>query len=279
MDIFCRGVKPFPPLVTAEVVFWLRMMRDHAAFIDLGLPGGEQGLKMEAQRFFAVFADLEARAGVAAGEEYFARLVVVSAAAVQRFFVFKRHILHLLIECRLCGGGLYPLFVDHLSREALYFRKLLRKFAAGGMPCQVDAVVSENIFWARGVADHLKFVRSLVDPAERSVVSLAADLGARFDRINLQARDLASMLWHYRPNNELVQFEKELRLAVCEANDFAAATERMVGRCTAATLLSPLLAKHVRQEGEHCLAVLELIREYLLHDDAAPEHGPADEED
>jgi hypothetical protein len=33
----------FPPLVTAEVVFWLRMMRDHAAFIDLGLPGGSRG--------------------------------------------------------------------------------------------------------------------------------------------------------------------------------------------------------------------------------------------
>lgn len=279
MDIFCRGIKPFPPLVTAEVCFWLRIMRDHAAFIDLGLPEAERELKIEAQGFFAVFADLEERADVAAGEEYFARVVAVSTMAVQRFFVFKRHILHLLIECKLCGGGLYPLFVDHLSREALYFRKLLRKCVNGGMPCQVDAVTSENIFWARGIADHVKFVRSLVDPAERAMVSQTESLGETFDRFNLQARDQASMLWHYRPNNDLVRFEKDFRHAVCEANEFAAAAERMVARCTAATLLSPLLADHVRREGEHCLAVLELIREYLLQGGDGPPEEPEEEDD
>lgn len=267
MDIFCRGIKPFPPLVTAEVCFWLRIMRDHAAFIDVGLPAAERELKIEAQRFFAVFADLEERAAVAAGEEYFARLVAVATIAVERFFIFKRHILQLLIECRLCGGGLFPLFVDHLSREALYFRKLLKKCVNGGMPCPVDAVTCETVFWARGLADHVKFVRSLVDPAERNLVALADALGGKFDAFNLQARDLASMLWHYRPNNELVRFEKDFRQAVCEANAFATTAEGLVARCTAATLMTPLLADHVRREGEHCLAVLELIREYLLQGD------------
>lgn len=279
MDIFCRGIKPFPPLVTAEVCFWLRIMREHAAFIDVGLPAGERELKIGAQRFFAVFADLEERAAAAAGEEYFARLVAVATEAVERFFVFKRHVLQLLIECRLCGGGLFPLFVDHLSREALYFRKLLKKCVNGGMSCPVDAVTSETIFWARGLADHMKFVRSLVDPAERSLVALADALGGRFDAFNLQARDLASMLWHYRPNNELVRFEKDFRQAVCEANDFATAAEGMVARCTAATLMTPLIADHVRREGEHCLAVLELIREYLLQGDDGPRQEPEQEDD
>lgn len=279
MDIFCRGVKPFPPLVLAEIRFWLRIMRDHARFLDLGLPGTEGTLKAEAQRFYAVFADLEERAGAATGEADMAGLVAVSTLAVQRFFCFKRHILHLLTDCRLGGAWLYPLFVDHLSREALYFRKLLRKCAGGGMPCRVDAAVSENIFWARAIADHLKFVRGLVDPSERAMVSLAEVLGVRFDRFNLQARDLASMLWHYRPNNELVRFEKDFRLAVGEANEFARAVEGLTGRCATASLIPPLLADHVRREGEHGLAVLELIREYLLQEDDEPADEPAEDDD
>jgi Protein of unknown function (DUF2935). len=279
MDIFCRGVKPFPPLALAEVCFWLRIMRDHALFIDLGLPAADTALKLEAQGFFAVFGDLEKHAAAAGNEEDFCRLVTASIVAVQRFFAFNRHILHLIVECRMCGGWLYPLFVDHLSREALYFRKLLKKLVDGGMKYQVDAVVSENIFWARGIADHAKFLHSLIDPSERAVLCLAETTGAKFDSLDLRARDLASMLWHYRPNNALVGFEKEFRLAVQDANDFVAMTGSLVARCAAATIIPPLLADHIHREGEHCLAVLELIRQYLLRDDEAPLCGEDGDED
>ncbi len=279
MDIFCRGVKPFPPLALTEIAFWLRIMRDHAVFLDHGLPCADKELKIEARQFYAVFADLEECAGRASCEEDFARLVAASTVAVQRFFVFKRRILHLLTECRLCGAWLYPLFVDHLSREALYFRKLLKKFGGGGMPCRVDAVGSEHIFWARGIADHMKFVRALVDPSERALLSLAKATGEEFDRLNLQARDLTSMLWHYRPNNDMVRFAKDFRAAVKEANDFAATAEGLVVRCAAATVIPPLLADHVRREGIHCQEILELIREYLLTDDEGPGDEPDDEDD
>lgn len=278
MDIFCRGVKPFPPPSLAEVIFWLGIMRDHALFIDLGLPGAEGELKAEAQKFSAVFGDLENRLAKAAPGDEFSHLVVVTTMAVGKFFAFKRHILHLLVDCRLCGSGLYPLFVDHLSREALYFRKLLRKITGCGMAFPVDAVVSENIFWVRGIADHIKFIRDLIDPSERALVAQAKVLGEKFDVLNLQARDLASMLWHYRQNNELVRFEKDLRVAVGEAADFFATAESLVARCTAATVIPPLLADHIRREGEHCLAVLELIRRCLLQDDEAPDEEE-DEDD
>ncbi|MDT8899919.1 DUF2935 domain-containing protein [Anaeroselena agilis] len=280
MDIFCRGVKPFPPPALAEVCFWLRIMRDHAQFIELGLPCEEGNLKIEAQGFLGVFDDLEDRLGRASCEEEINRLVMVATVAVGRFFVFNRHILHLLIDCRLCGSCLYPLFVDHLSREALYCRKLLKKFTGCGMEFPVDAMVSENIFWVRGIGDHLKFVRDLIDPSERALVGRAKILGGKFDCLSLQARDLGSMLWHYRPNNELVRFEKDLRVAVSEAVEYFTATESLVTCCTAVSTIPPLLAEHIRREGEHCLVVLEMIRRCLLQDDAAEdEDEDADEDD
>lgn len=284
MDIFCRGVKPFPSLVLTEVAFWLRIMRDHALFIELGLPCDSTELKAEAHKFFDTFTHLEGCAIRVHCEEDFVRLVSMAIEAVRNFFAFKRHLLHLLIECRLCGGFLYPLFVDHLSREALYFLKLLKKCGKGGMACPVDALVSENIFWVRIIADHLKFARALIDPSERALVAQAGTLGERFDQFNLQSRDLASMLWHYRPNNDLIRFEMDLRLATEEAVGFTAAVEGLVTRCTALTLIEPLLADHVRREGEHFLAVLEVIRQYLLHcgeDPGDPEevHDEGDREE
>lgn len=279
MDIFCRGVKPFPPLALAEVLFWLRIMRDHALFIDLGLPCAESDLKIEAQKFSAVFGDLEDCFAKETPGEEFSHFVAVATMAVGKFFAFKRHILHLLVDCRLCGSWLNPLFVDHMSREALYFRKLLKKIAGCGMAFPVDAMVSENIFWVRGIADHVKFIRGLIDPSERALVLQAKVLGEKFDELNLHARDLASMLWHYRPNNELVQFEKDLRAASGEAVDFFATAESLVARCAAAAVLPPLLADHIRREGEHFLAVLELIRQCLLQDEEAPGDEDEDDED
>jgi hypothetical protein len=278
MDIFCRGVKPFPPPALAEVCFWLRIMSDHALFIDYGIPGAEGEIKIEAQRFLAVFGDLEERFAKASDEE-FPVLVAVATTAVQRFFAFKRHILHMLVECRLCGSWLYPLFVDHMSREALYFRKLLKKFAGRPMAYTVDAIVSENIFWARGVADHLKFVHGFVDPSERAAAAQAKCLGEKFDRLNLEARDLASTLWHYRPNNELVRFEQDFRGAVNEAATYATVVENMAGRCAVATVIPPLLASHIRRESEHCLAVLEMIRQCLLQGEEAPDDESEDDDD
>lgn len=275
MDIFCRGIRPFPPLALSEVCFWLRIMRDHSQFIELGLPNEAAELKDEARRFFNIFTELEERAAMIGCLDDFSRLVEATIAAVHKFFVFKRCILHLLIECRLCGGCLQPLFVDHLSREANYFLKLLAKCRAGEMACRVDALVSENVFWTRITADHFRFIRDLLDPSERKLLAEAAALGGKFDQLGLRARDVASMLWHYQPTNELICFEKDVRCEAEAAKQFAAAVEGLVGCCTAATIIPPLLADHFRREGDHFLAVLELIRQYLLHGDDPGEDQPA----
>jgi hypothetical protein len=268
MDIFCRGIRPFPPLALSEVCFWLRIMRDHSQFIELGLPCDAEELKAEAKCFFNIFTELEERAGRVGCFEDFSRLVEATMTAVHKFLVYKRCVLHLLIECRLCGGCLQPLFVDHLSREANYFLKLLAKCRTGEMACRVDAVVSENVFWTRITADHFRFTRDLLDPAERKLAAEAAAFGDKFDQLGLKARDVASMLWHYMPTNELIRFEKDIRCEAEAAKQFAAAAEGLVCRCAAASVISPLLAGHICRETDHFLGVLECIRQYLLNGDA-----------
>lgn len=59
-------------------------------------------------------------------------------------------ILHLIIECKI-GGANYPLLIDHISQEAIYFLKLLQKICDGSMECPVDSIVSDNVFWLRHI--------------------------------------------------------------------------------------------------------------------------------
>lgn len=169
MEILCREVIPFPPLTMCEIKFWLRIMREHALFIKLGLPCDQTELQQEAQCFITVFGDLEKQACRVECEQAFVDFVNQTAIVVKNIFAFKRHVLHLLIECKIRGGANYPLLIDHVSREALYFLKLLDKIRDGEMKYPVDAIVSENVFWLKIMADHLKFIRGLLDPSENEL--------------------------------------------------------------------------------------------------------------
>ncbi|MDR3560660.1 MAG: DUF2935 domain-containing protein [Negativicutes bacterium] len=250
-----------------EVCFWLRIMQEHALFICLGLPCEQSKLREEAQKFGNVFEDLGHRARAIHSGEDFSCFVKRLTVAVKEFFIFKRHILHLLIECKICGGGLSPLFVDHLSREALYFFKLLNKICDGEMGRPVDAMASEDVFWLRIMADHLRFIRTLVDPSERQLGGQLKDFSDRFDQLGLQARDLASQLWHFQVNDELIRFTKEVTMEAVRLRDFKAAVEKMISDCAAVSCTPPLLADHFRREADHFLTVLERIREALLQDE------------
>lgn len=270
MDIFCREVKPFAPLTKNEIRFWLRIMKEHALFIYLGLPCDQAELREEAQRIYNAFEDLEKRlCEIKCGEDFsfFVDRVII---AVNNIFAFKRHLLHLLIDCKICGSCLYPLLIDHISREALYFLKLLHKICNGEMRYPVDAIVSENVFWLRIMADHLKFIRGLLDPSERRLMAQAQILSDRFDQLGLQARDLDSMLWHYKSNNELIRFEKNVTEATVRLRDFKTSAEELIKQCAALSIIPPLLADHVRREAEHFLEILELIREDLLKCEESP---------
>lgn len=265
MDIFCREVQPFVPLTLQEIRFWLHIMKEHSVLIKLGLPGEQKELKAQAQHLYECFAELLRRSGYIRSDHDFHCLVDMAAAEVERIFGFKRHILQQLLGCRLGGGCLYPLLLDHMSREALYFFKLLKKIQPLPPAYPADAILTENIFWLRLMADHLKFTRDLVDPSERVLVAEAGLLGEKLDQMNLQARDQAGMLWHYCPTNELIRFEKDVNQTACLLREFMIAAEGLTKDCAALSLITPLLAAHLRCETEHFLEVIKLVRAGLMN--------------
>lgn len=263
MEILCKEVKPYPPLDMHQVRFWLRIMKEHSLFIKLGLPCDQVELRKEAQCFFELFEGLQQRAKQVDCGDAFRAFIEEVMTAVKNLFCFKRHLLHLLIECKIRGGANYPLLIDHISREALYFYKLLQKICDGEMKYPVDSIVSENVFWIRIMADHIKFIRGLLDPSERETFDQTQSLSDKWDGLNLHARDFESMLWHMRPNNDFMRFEKNVTDSAMELRDFKALAEDLIKQCSLLSLIPPLLADHVRREAEHFLEILDMINSEL----------------
>lgn len=260
MDIFCREVKPYECLNMRRVQFWLRIMKEHALFMKLGFACSDTELIREAEEFFNVFEDLEKRLCSVKCDEEFMGFVNTIAVAVKNIFCFKRHVLHLLIECKI-GGYNYPLLIDHISREAMYFLKILQKIQDGDMQNPVDSIVSDNVFWLRHMADHARFIVGLLDPSERGFVEQANAFAVQFEQLQLQARDLDSMLWHYCPNNDLIRFEKDVTRATVQLRDFKETARNLISSCRVISLIPPLLADHVLREAEYFLEVLEEIQQ------------------
>ena len=265
MDIFCRETKPFAPLILNEIGFWLCILKEHALLIYMGLPVEQSELKQEAQQFQRVFENLEQRLCEASGGESFSLFIQTACLAVKNFFDFKRHILHCLLECKICGGCLYPLMLDHMSREAMYFLKLLQKFCNSDMDYLVDEIFSENIFWLRITSEHLAFYRELLDPSERQFRGESDFLRKEYALLGLKARDLGSMHWHYQPTNDLIRFERDISLLTARLQSFQEATGIMTLNCQIVSQINPLLAGHYKRETDHFMEIVELIRKELLN--------------
>ena len=259
MDIFCREVKPYESLSLKRIQFWLRIMKEHSLFMKLGFACSDVKLICQAEEFYTIFGSLEKLSCTIKCDEQFADFVCKIMVEVKNVFSFKRYVLHLVVECKI-GGYNYPLLVDHISREAMYFFKLLQKIKDGDMKFPVDSIVSDNVFWLRHMADHARFIAGLLDPSERGFVDKANAFAVQFEQLQLQARDLDSMLWHSSPNNDLIRFEKDVIDATVQIRNFKEAARDLIQSCKIVSLIPSLLADHVLREAEYFLEVLEQIQ-------------------
>lgn len=147
MDIFCPSTKPFACPNMHELTFWLEIMKEHSLFIKLGLPCSQVSLVREAIQFYCVFEDLEHRTKAVDCEDTFKTFINDSINAVKYIFIFKRHLLHIHIECKLTGTTNSPLLMDHCSREAMYSLKVLKKTANDETKHPIASILTDNVFW------------------------------------------------------------------------------------------------------------------------------------
>jgi len=249
-----------------EIRFWSRIMKEHSLFLRLGFRCEDTQLIQEANYFYGIFESIEARSHafqLNTDPQTIQRFNVEVHTAVSHIWAFKRKVLGLILRCQLPGGNNFPLLVDHVSREANYFRNRLEELNAGNLEALPDAIIDENVFFLRIMADHAKFIAHLLDPSERKLVDQARDFSHDFDQLLFQAKDLDSM----RPQSQTVpllgQFLDQNKVSVKSLRDFKKTARDLIEACRIKSIIHPLLADHVFREAEHFLAIIDVFEQHL----------------
>lgn len=256
--------QPLEPLNIEEMKFWLHIMQEHAQFIKAGLPCEDTALIDEAQAFYQEFEVLRQRVEKVKTLKQCSELITEVYDTVKEFYCYKRELLQAKLACRL-GGTNFPLFLDHISREAEYFLRLLEKMRNGRVVLKEACQTQELVFWLRIMADHVKFICHLLDPSERGLIKMANDFSCQFDNLVLQGRDFASMLYNHE--GEVMAFRRfilDVRTDVQRLRDFNKAAEDLIAECRLLGIMPESMADHLRREAEHFLLLLAMMERGLM---------------
>jgi hypothetical protein len=227
-------------------------------FLRLGLPCDRRELIERAMFFEQAFDRLLERARrIQGGSVPVVRALNEDSIQLTRELIeYKTRLLLMMLECQL-GGFNYPLLIDHIRREAIYFVNHLERLQQGEMVEPVTDLLLEEVFWIRIMADHSKFIKHLLDPSERQLVETADDFSVELDELRFQAEDFQSFL---RINPIFVpsfgRFTNDAISAITSLRDFKAQARDLIARCEIVSLIPELLADHVLREAEHSLQVL-----------------------
>lgn len=249
-----------------EVRFWSRIMKEHSLFLKLGFRCEDTQLIHEANHYYVVFEEIESRSHsftVGTDPEVIRNFNVEAHNAASHIWAFKRRVLGLIVSCQLPGGNNFPLLVDHVSREAFYFRNRLIELNTGRLDPLPDAIINENVFFLRIMADHAKFIGHLLDPSERQLVEQAQSFSQDFDQLLFQARDLESMRPHSQTVPLLDQFLDQNRISVQSLRDFKKTARELIENCRIKSIIHPLLADHVFREAERFLFIIDMFENSL----------------
>ncbi|WP_442603944.1 DUF2935 domain-containing protein [Paenibacillus sp. KN14-4R] len=249
-----------------EIRFWSRIMKEHSLFLKLGFRCEDTQLIVEANQFYARFEEIERISHaftIETDPDQIRRFNAEVHNAVSHIWAFKRKILHLAITCQMPGANNFPLLIDHTSREANYFRNRLAELNNGKLEPLPDAIIDENVFFLRIMADHAKFIGHLLDPSERQLVEQARHFSHDFDQLLFQAKDLESM----RPQSQTVplldQFLDQNRVSVKSLRDFKKTAKDLIEACRIKSIIHPLLADHVFREAERFLHIIDMFEQSL----------------
>ncbi len=261
-DVVSMRVDAARSTAVSEVRFWVRILKEHALFIQMGLPSNRPDLIAEARRFYELFGRLQD--AVDARPTLDNALLTEIRQAVAALIEFKRHLVRLSVQCELPGSGLYPLLLAHVIREAEHFLAFLDSGCRVPIPGGLLGVMQNESFWLRQMKEHIEFILGLLDPSERELLSEAHAQSAVFSRLLETARDLESMA-ESSPQKfgTAVQFTETLIARVTALRDFKAAGYELAVLCRLLSITVPLLLDHVRREADKFLEELQEMRQVL----------------
>jgi hypothetical protein len=173
-----------------------------------------------------------------------------SIAAAKMIAKFKAKLKSDVLSCRIFTTA-YPLLIDHILREALFFTELLTRLQNGIELDMKRDIVEQETFWNRIMSEHSFFIRGLLDPTEVELFDIANNFGKEFEVLRKEASSMN------KSSLDLSTLTDNTVKSTTKLRDFKAqATEGLLG-CKIKSIIVPLLADHVLREANHYINLLD----------------------
>lgn len=166
-----------------------------------------------------------------------------SASLAQETIAFQKELLSQSLSCQIFVS-LYPLMLDHDTREAELYAQLLKGILSHQLPAA--PLCPELDFWNTIMAEHVKFINGMLDPTETDLKQNALALAKEFETLAAECLDSAQ--------TQILQ--KSLASAESIRVFKSTAAEGLL-MCQIKSIIPPLLADHVLREASHYLRLLK----------------------
>lgn len=177
-----------------------------------------------------------------------------SLAAISMIIKFKTNLKNDVLSCKTFTTA-YPLLIDHVLREAVFFKQLLTRLQNGIETDMKREMFEQETFWNRIMSEHSYFIRGLLDPTEVELFDISNNFGKEFEALRKQASAIS------KSSLDLSTLTDNTLKEAIKIRDFKSqATEGLLG-CKIKSVILPLLADHVLREANHYINVLKSFSE------------------
>lgn len=165
---------------------------------------------------------------------------------VSGLIALKERILDEMLCCKLFTVN-YPLLIEHILREAKLYYSYIDALE-NDKDIEEEDMVKVELFWDQIMMEHSLFIRGLLDPSEKELISTANQFANEYSELIKKAANKDIMLIEGAPNDTLAETIK--------LRDFKKAGAEGIDDCKIKSIILPLLADHVLREANHYIRIL-----------------------
>jgi hypothetical protein len=164
---------------------------------------------------------------------------------LKEVIALKKRLLDLVLKCKIFTT-LYPEMLEHITREAEYYLKILESLQERKFPMQ--ALCEELNFWNHIMGEHAEFIDGMLDPTEKNLKETAEIIAEKFEKLVEECTKASDK-----------QIIKKSSEATEEIRNFKRASTEGLLKCQIKSIIPPLLADHVLREANHYLRLLKMM--------------------
>ncbi|HHU48404.1 MAG TPA: DUF2935 domain-containing protein [Clostridiales bacterium] len=179
-------------------------------------------------------------------EDAVADLNARSLNLLEDVIAFQKKLIDIVLRCKILIP-LYPLLLEHITREAEYYQETLESLQKRRLPKK--SLCDELNFWNNIMGEHAEFIDGLLDPTEKNLKKTANQLANVFERLVKEcakATDRQIIMNSLDATESVQNYKRTATIGLLE--------------CKIRSIISPLLGDHVLREANHYLRILNLMR-------------------